>query len=185
MGRHKGSKNVKGLFKQIIAPCEICGKEFTSYPSYREEPRKYCSMPCYRKSRKGWIPSKLTRERLSKSHIGKKPMLGKVTSVKTRKLLSIALSGSNCARWKGGINPVNDSIRKSLKYKIWREKVFERDGYKCTSCGSKNGNGKAVILNAHHIKEFSQFQELRFTVENGTTLCKECHVNIHKKEVTV
>lgn len=37
-------------------------------------------------------------------------------------------------------------------------------------CFQKGGN-----LNADHIKPFSQFPELRFAINNGRTLCIDCH----------
>ncbi len=61
-------------------------------------------------------------------------------------------------------------LRKTKEYKSWREKVFERDNYTCQFCGQKGGK-----LNADHIKPFAYFPELRFDVDNGRTLCKECH----------
>jgi hypothetical protein len=78
--------------------------------------------------------------------------------------------------WKGGITPHNQKIRQSIKYREWRIKVFQRDGYTCQHCGSK---GK---LEAHHIKEFSKYPELRIKVSNGLTLCKKCHINHHRNE---
>ena len=77
----------------------------------------------------------------------------------------------------------------SLEYKIWRDKVFFRDNFTCQDCGRRGGDGKKIILNADHIKPFSLFPELRFELENGKTLCKECHQKtptyggkIHKKK---
>jgi len=72
--------------------------------------------------------------------------------------------------YKGGISKINDLIRKSFKSKLWREAVFARDNWTCQTCGVKGGN-----LNAHHIKPFSQYPELRLATDNGITLCKECH----------
>lgn len=79
------------------------------------------------------------------------------------------LSGKNASSWKGGITPINEAIRKGYKYKEWRASVFERDNYKCVLCGSSG------YLHADHIKPFSLFEELRFELDNGRTLCEECH----------
>lgn len=76
--------------------------------------------------------------------------------------------------WKGGISPVNQVVRNCLQMKQWRISVFERDNYTCQICNKKGG-----IINAHHIKKFSDFLELRLDVSNGITLCKDCHKKIH------
>ena len=77
--------------------------------------------------------------------------------------------GEKSANWKGGITPINERIRKSKKYKLWRKEVFERDNYACIWCGFK-GN-----LHADHIKSFALFPKLRLEVDNGRTLCIVCH----------
>ena len=59
--------------------------------------------------------------------------------------------------------------------RLWRKSVFERDNYTCVWCGAKNGNGKAIILQADHIKPFADYPELRFAIDNGRTLCIDCH----------
>lgn len=79
---------------------------------------------------------------------------------------------SNNSSWRGGITPINITIRMSLEYKNWRKQVFERDNYTCQLCGKMGGN-----LNADHIKPFSLFIELRFDMNNGRTLCVPCHKN--------
>ena len=85
------------------------------------------------------------------------------------------ITGKNCHLWKGGITPINQKIRTSAEYKLWREAVFKRDKYTCVFCGLKSGDGKAVVLNADHIKPFALFPELRFAIDNGRTLCEDCH----------
>ena len=89
--------------------------------------------------------------------------------------ISVSNKGEKSHFWKGGVTSLNMLIRVSARYKKWRTSVFKRDNYTCIWCGTKSGNGKRVMLNADHIKSFSQFPELRFAVDNGRTLCVDCH----------
>ena len=45
----------------------------------------------------------------------------------------------------------------------------------------KNGNGKTVVLNAHHIKNWADNPDDRFDLNNGITLCEKCHSEFHRK----
>lgn len=81
------------------------------------------------------------------------------------------INGENHWNWKGGINPINDSIRKSIEFKLWAKSVKERDNFICKECGKIGGK-----IQAHHIKPFSLFPELRFAIDNGITLCRDCHM---------
>lgn len=86
-------------------------------------------------------------------------------------------SGEKHWNWKGGITNEGHRIRESPEYRQWRKFVFERDKYTCQRCGEVGGK-----LNAHHIKPFSVYSELRFDIDNGITLCKKCHIELHKTE---
>lgn len=88
------------------------------------------------------------------------------------------LSGKNNGNWKGGVTEESSLIRKSLQYEIWRNEVYRRDGWTCRICGKHCPKGTIV---AHHIKLFSDFPELRFSVDNGLTLCRSCHARLHKE----
>jgi 5-methylcytosine-specific restriction endonuclease McrA len=57
------------------------------------------------------------------------------------------------------------------EYKKRRQAVYKRDNYRCVECGFRE-RGK---MQADHIKPWSLFPELRYEVQNGRTLCVECH----------
>ena len=66
-----------------------------------------------------------------------------------------------------------DRPRNSYRYRQWRRDVLMRDNYLCQHCGSSEH------LQAHHIKGWKEFPDLRYTVENGVTLCVRCHAEEH------
>ena len=84
------------------------------------------------------------------------------------------LFGEESANWRGGSTPELKRIRNSNQYQEWREFVFKRDDYTCQCCGKRG-----VTLNAHHIESFADNEDLRFDVNNGITLCEECHAIEH------
>ena len=119
----------------------------------------------------GLIHSSKTRLKMSLAKKGKpNGRLGKHLSISSRRKIGEANSGSKNHFWKGGITPLNKKIRISIEYRLWREAVFTRDNWTCRKCGMR---GKK--LRAHHIYSFSQYPELRFIIDNGMTLCKNCH----------
>lgn len=121
-----------------------------------------------------WKGKKFTKEhrkKLSEARFGGK------RSLESRKKMSVAHKGEKSYNWKGGITPIHKAIRHSFEYKLWRTAVFERDNYTCIWCGDKNykGRHKSIRLEADHIKPFADYPELRFSIDNGRTLCIKCH----------
>lgn len=96
------------------------------------------------------------------------------------------IRGDKIYNYKDGLHLLAKQIRQSLSYREWRVKVFQKDSYTCLKCGSKVNNS----FNAHHKKAFSLILEENdittteeaFTCEelwdvnNGDTLCEECHM---------
>ena len=82
--------------------------------------------------------------------------------------------GSN---WKGGITPIIKQQRALFRQTI-KNMVFERDKYTCQLCGARNGNGKDVYLQVDHIQSWSEYVELRFSMDNCRTLCMPCHYKV-------
>ena len=138
------------------------------------------------------------RENLSKSHAGL------IMGDDARKNLSISVKKSwekperriTKKRKRTSYVDTYRDIRHSALYYEWRKKVFLRDAFICKLCGKAGGD-----LNAHHKNK--TFKELTidmsnnlplmslydasiiytplWDVENGITLCKKCHMEIHKR----
>ena len=62
------------------------------------------------------------------------------------------------------------------EYKQWRKEVYERDNYTCQCCGDNKGGN----LEAHHLNGYNWDKDNRTNIDNGITLCKECHKEFHK-----
>lgn len=76
-----------------------------------------------------------------------------------------------------------ERVRKSIEYTKWRLAVFVRDNWTCQKCGARSSNGEEVYLEAHHIKSYTKYPQLRFEVNNGITLCVDCHKAENKKQM--
>ena len=64
--------------------------------------------------------------------------------------------------------------RTSERYWSWRRAVLKRDKYRCQDC-----NAAPDKLHAHHIKPWYEYPAFRFNIQNGKTLCPDCHIRIH------
>lgn len=85
--------------------------------------------------------------------------------------------GADSPNWKGGITPENRILRRNSQYQQWRVSVFKRDNYTCQNCGDSQGSN----LVAHHVKPWAVYLELRYELDNGLTLCQDCHKRVHSK----
>ena len=157
--------------------CKICSQKIIDKPSHK---RIFCSIECKATSQK----NKIWGTPFNKEN---SPWIeGRKHTMKTKKLMSIKAKrpkpwkkgvpllknrGINNSSWKGGITSEYEKLRKSLEAKIWREAVFTRDNYTCIWCGDNKGGN----LEADHIKAWILYPELRLDINNGRTLCHNCH----------
>jgi 5-methylcytosine-specific restriction endonuclease McrA len=58
---------------------------------------------------------------------------------------------------------------------VWRKAVLKRDNHTCQRCK------KNTELHVHHKERWVDAPALRFSVDNGITVCRKCHKLIHKK----
>ena len=107
------------------------------------------------------------REGFQKGHTIR---VGSKFSEEHKKKIGLANSGENNGSWKGGATPENKRIRNSIEFRLWREAIFARDNWTCQKCKTRGGK-----LHPHHIKAFADYPEIRFALDNGITLCKDCH----------
>ena len=140
--------------------------------------------------------NKRSESRIGKPHPhkGHKAEDGHVCLPETRQKISNSLKGRvltdehkrnlKKAREKNRLNktgregikskPWHRRIQNWAIYRDWRLDVLKRDGFACISCG-KVGSP----LDIHHIKGTQESPDLAFETNNGATLCKSCHKNVH------
>lgn len=94
---------------------------------------------------------------------------GLTLSLEYRKKLSLAHMSTRTTT-------ENKLARNSVDNLNWRKAVYERDDYTCLICKKKGGR-----LTPHHVLAFARYKEYRFDIDNGRTLCSDCHDRFHMK----
>ena len=172
--------------------CEICHKPLYRRPSETIEGRHFCCKGCrsalYKReqnySASGLASGRGWNKGLSKKN-GDNLSYGKPRSNKTKGRISKALKGRIFSEeHKEAISKARielfDRIGRVVRldrgwaFARWRKEVYKRDGYVCQVCGAKGE------IKAHHILSWKDYPELRFELENGITLCYDCHKKLHK-----
>lgn len=172
----------------IVKQCLICGSDFKVIPA-RLETAKYCSYACLGKSKaltnsgekhKNFV-SGVVREK-NCQHCGvlfqprkKEPL----STFLNRKFCCRAHADEGGFRFTGenhpNYNPDADRRKnRGHEFYTWADAVKARDGMRCMKCGATD-----VEVQAHHIKSWNLFPELRYDVSNGVTVCAPCHWRIH------
>lgn len=66
--------------------------------------------------------------------------------------------------------------RNTPEHRQWRRDVLQRDGGTCRVC-EEHGNS-----HVHHIKPLEKYPDLATEIDNGITLCGNCHTRLKGKE---
>lgn len=124
------------------------------------------------------------KRKISQTRIERKissPFKG-LTKAQNPDLITCGCKAEKHWNWKGGISSKSIRLRQTSEYKVWRKRCFQRDKYTCQLCQKDR-----CYLNVHHIIPFSELLKENknlFEIENGITLCKQCHKKIHQKPGT-
>lgn len=116
--RYRYNETLKKRYNHHFCSVQ-CGQKFHSkYPStfMVKNYFKKGQIPWMKGRKLGFIPEKAFKKGYIPWHKGKQLE---------------CLRGENSCHWKGGITPINITIRASDRYKFWRKSVFERDHYTC------------------------------------------------------
>lgn len=70
-------------------------------------------------------------------------------------------------------------MEKLLTRDDFRESTFKRDNYKCVVCG------KSGEIFAHHILERRLWKDGGYYINNGSTVCNDCHLKCESTEISV
>jgi len=111
-----------------------------------------------------------------------------ITKEKISNALTGKYGGDKSPSWKGGLTEKNYGkkgirLKDSFIEKKWRKSIYERDNWICQFCHDMSKKEHPVILNAHHIKSWRDYPDDRYKIENGITLCIDCHRYVHRIDI--
>ena len=160
--------------------CKYCKKDF--YSKTRNYKQKCCSKSCGQKYSVliGNKP-KLFKKGVSSWNRGLKGKSSHSYGVKFTKIRKENIGKGIIKSYDkiGRKSSKNRLMRKSKQFMEWRRDVFERDNYTCQKCGIRSKKGARIMLHPHHIMHLAKYPEIAFNLDNGITLCYECHQEAH------
>lgn len=147
------------------AICKICKKEFSAESYYiRTGRKKFCSKKCLGKANSQRMKG------ISPSWLNTPETIAKISKTKTGQPNTSKGKPRYHTRVENNKTNERKKAMARIEYKLWRISVYERDNYTCQMC---NIRGKA--MHADHIIPWSVSKALRYELNNGRTLCIECH----------
>lgn len=160
---------------KVITQCATCSKSIELTPSSIRAGRKCCSHACSKKY--VWDKPEY-RAHMSLVHKGYIPTNLASLVEESRKTNGHRLKQLGRPAWNKGRRTSTTPTREGADYKNWRLAVYKRDNFKCR-ISSRDCLGR---IEAHHILPWHKYENLRFEVNNGITLCHFHHPRSRKKE---
>lgn len=156
IGMTAWNKGLKGFMSGSNSPsykgkvsleCNFCNEKYEVYPVHKDR-SKFCSKECSNSSKIGvkHSPEWIEKRRLKNS-------------------------GENHYNFKGWKSKQSYGIGWN---KFLKDKIRERDNYKCQSCGVPQIECTSK-LSVHHINEI----KTDLNINNLISLCRSCHGRIH------
>ena len=165
-----GSSKYCNECRTEMSVCPVCGRKKSIY-------HMFCSNTCASKWK--YQHSQRVKEALQKGlEVAHKNKAWKKSPVIQKGEPHLWARGKSNPNWKGGSHNERHTAMCRVEYQNWRNAVFGRDNYTCQLCGKRGGD-----LEAHHIQHWSEYPDLRYSVDNGLTLCKLCHKQLHSVRV--
>ena len=120
---------------------------------------------------KSWRSQENKTGRLVRCEMCGKEIYRKGSKIKDRKIF---LCSRKCTGEYQRIPESEKGWRSQHLYRNWRKAIFKRDNYVCKLCG----DSKKIC--SHHILEAQEYTNKKYDKNNGITLCKTCHIFVHK-----
>lgn len=157
--------------------CEICNQEFEP----KNKLQKYCCKNCKKRANVLTVLKKRSKQRKEKfdatDKIKKCLVCGKEFEVRQQYRKQKYCSEkclNKSEKLFGGKQERDLEYKNQIRFDGNKYKVLERDNYTCQVCG----NTTQLVI--HHKDESGQCDNPNNEIENLVTLCRRCHINIHK-----
>jgi len=174
----KGSLVDKNGRKYIFSICSNCGCIILTRQLGFENRNSFCSSLCsiYFRSKN----AKLTYLDVFRK-LSNKPS-------KPTKRISCAVCGKRftvparhrtkyCSRkCRVKVTRATTDRRNNNRFHRWSLEIKIRDNFTCYICEQR----KDGQLESHHLYPWASYKELRYDLDNGVCMCKDCHKKFHK-----
>lgn len=152
---------------KVPVVCDSCSKENLVEYSKVKKSGDYLCVGCSHNT-------KSFRDAISKANKGRKFTPEQIIKL-TNSGFWIGQFGKNNPMWNPNLTDEERKKRHNISgINKWKKLVKERDKYICQRCSSNKH------LFVHHLNNFRDFKEQRLDVDNGITLCFDCHYLFHK-----